>query len=55
MSCGCGIPTPIASDLERLTFRLESVPYVANSRNRFGRDIVGHLRKPILYVVIDLS
>lgn len=41
------MPTPIASDLLKLILKLESLPYVSNSRNRFGRDMVGFVSENI--------
>lgn len=41
VSRGCGIPMPIASDLAKLIFKLESAPYVANSGSKFGRETEG--------------
>lgn len=41
VSCGCGIPIPIASDFVKLIFKLESAPYISNSRSKFGREIAG--------------
>lgn len=36
--------TPIAADLTKLIFRLESMPYILNLR-RFGRDTTGLVRE----------
>lgn len=47
VSCGCGIPTPIASDFAKLIFKLESCPYVVNSCNKFGREVVGEVSENI--------
>lgn len=47
-SCGSGIPTPISSDLVKLIFRLDSAPYISNSRNRYGSDICGFVSVNII-------
>lgn len=40
--CG-GRAMPIASDLEKFIFRLDSAPYLSNSLRRLGSKIVGFI------------
>lgn len=47
VSCGYGIPKPIASDLLKFILKLASWPYVWNSFIRLGSDMVGFVRENI--------